>query len=53
MINHELVAELGNRHHEDEVEKEFEPGCMPPVDLAAASAQLRRPQPESVAVHGR
>ncbi len=33
----QLVGELGHRHHEDEVEKEFQPGGVPRLTLVPHS----------------
>ena len=53
MIDDELVSQLRDRHHEDEVEKEFEPGRVPAVDLVGTRPKLRRPEPEPLPCHGR
>jgi len=44
MVEHELMAELGDRHDEDEVEEELEPRRPSLVPLVCGS-QPRRDQP--------
>ena len=45
VIDDELMRELGDRHHEDHVEEELEPGCVAPLRFPGGGAKAGRPKP--------